>query len=310
MPKRRLPGNIPYIIWDMMRAVYYKILMSIFHPSNKLAKKYKVSICAIFRDEAVYLKEWIEYHKLVGIEHFYMYNNFSADHYKSILEPYILNGEIDLINWPYPQGQMSAYKDCIERFSSESQWIGFIDLDEFVVPIKNDNIYSFLQKFEKNCGAVLIYWKMFGTSGLIERDESRLVIEDFTISWKKHFNIGKCFFNTNYNCIFNNKNSSMHHRAWTTYKGITFPPVNEFGYVSFGPQSNDLVLGHKAFPVQINHYYIKSYNEGIKKKKKPDVYFKKNERGYLEEYELRNMEYDVNIFRYLTQLKNNLFKSY
>ncbi len=308
IPKKSSVGGSLYSIWDLIRAVYYRALMLLFHPPDNKVKKYKISICAIFRDEAVYLKEWIEYHKMIGIEHFYMYNNFSADNYKSILQPYISNGEIDLIDWPYPQGQMSAYKDCIEKFRDESQWIGFIDLDEFVVPLKDHNIYSFLQRFEKNCGSVLIYWKMFGTSGLRDRDVSGLVIEDFTISWKKHFNIGKCFINTNYDCIFDGKNSAIHHRAWTTYKGITFPPVNEFGYVSFGSQSNDLVFGHNLFPVQINHYYIKSYEEGLKKKKKPDVYFKKNEREYLEEYELKNTEYDINIYKYLTRLKNILLK--
>ena len=38
-------------------------------------KKYKLSICAIFKNEANYLKEWIEYHRMVGVEHFYLYNS-------------------------------------------------------------------------------------------------------------------------------------------------------------------------------------------------------------------------------------------
>ena len=36
---------------------------------------YDLSVCAIFKDEASYLKEWIEYHKLVGVQHFYLYEN-------------------------------------------------------------------------------------------------------------------------------------------------------------------------------------------------------------------------------------------
>lgn len=275
MPKGRLPADFFFSIYNIIRVVYYETLRRLLHPSGKCYKRYKVSICAIFRDEAMYLKEWIEYHRIIGIEHFYMYNNFSEDDYKSVLEPYVLNGEVDLINWPYPQGQISAYKNCIERFSGESQWIGFIDLDEFVVPIDNDNIYSFLKKFERNCGAVLIYWKMFGTSGLLERDESGLVTENFTVSWKKHFDIGKCFINTNYECKFNEKNLTVHHRAWMTYRGIAFPPVNVFGRVSLDMRSNDFTFGHNSFPVQINHYYIKSYNEGLKKERNQMYIFKR-----------------------------------
>lgn len=54
-------------------------------------RKY-LSICAIFRNEADYLKEWIEFHRLVGVEHFFLYNNFSEDAYLSILGDYIGQG--------------------------------------------------------------------------------------------------------------------------------------------------------------------------------------------------------------------------
>lgn len=32
--------------------------------------RYYLAAAAIFQDEAPYLKEWIEYHKLIGVEHF------------------------------------------------------------------------------------------------------------------------------------------------------------------------------------------------------------------------------------------------
>ncbi|KIC71464.1 hypothetical protein DB44_DM00010, partial [Candidatus Protochlamydia amoebophila] len=31
---------------------------------------YDLSVCAIFKNEAPYLKEWIEYHRLIGVKHF------------------------------------------------------------------------------------------------------------------------------------------------------------------------------------------------------------------------------------------------
>src|SRR4051794_11337491 len=51
--------------------------------------QYDFTVCAIFQNEAKYLKEWIEYHRLVGAQHFYLYNNRSTDHYMDILQPYI-----------------------------------------------------------------------------------------------------------------------------------------------------------------------------------------------------------------------------
>ena len=144
---------------------YYKLLLNICKPKKIEEKKYKVSVCAIFKNEALYLKEWIEYHRIVGIQHFYLYNNNSDDDYKEVLDPYIDEGIVTLIPWPHNQAQMEAYKDGIKKFSCESEWITFIDIDEFIVPVIENNIYEILKPFQKNRPVVIGYWKMFGTSG-------------------------------------------------------------------------------------------------------------------------------------------------
>src|SRR5271165_4385432 len=75
-------------------------------PSAKIKNKsypYDLAICAIFQNEAPYLKEWIEFHKLVGVQHFYLYNNLSTDDYITVLAPYIDTKEVDLVDWPYPK---------------------------------------------------------------------------------------------------------------------------------------------------------------------------------------------------------------
>ena len=60
-------------------------------------RQYKVSIGAIFKNEALYLKEWIEFHRIVGVEHFYLYNNNSDDNYREVLEPYIKRNIVTLV---------------------------------------------------------------------------------------------------------------------------------------------------------------------------------------------------------------------
>ena len=37
--------------------------------------KYKLSITTLFKYEVDFLREWIEYHRAVGVEHFYLYEN-------------------------------------------------------------------------------------------------------------------------------------------------------------------------------------------------------------------------------------------
>ena len=48
-----------------------------------------LSIAAIYRDEGPYLREWIEFHRLVGVERFFLYNNRSTDDHLEVLAPYI-----------------------------------------------------------------------------------------------------------------------------------------------------------------------------------------------------------------------------
>lgn len=84
-------------------------------------------------------------------------------------------------------------KDCKAEWLAEQT--AFIDIDEFIVPIEKNSIYEILQPFEKNRGAVKLYWKMFGTSGLLERDLDTLVTEEFTVSWPKYYSVGSVILN-------------------------------------------------------------------------------------------------------------------
>lgn len=269
-------------------------------------KKYTVSICAIFRDEGAYLKEWLEYHLIIGVDHFYLYNNYSKDNYREILAPYIENGQVTLIDWPIPQGQMAAFANCVEKFGHETNWIGFIDLDEYVVPNHDDNIRALLARF-KNRPMVLIYWLYFTSSGRIKRDRSKPLIENFTVSWKKYADIGKLFFNTAYEYADDLPQNQYMHYRWGRIGRWVLPPVNIFDRVClFGenPVSTD------DMPAQINHYVVKSYEEFQDKSKKGDAVFKgyTKDDSYFFEHDMRGCKTDVHIFKYLVLLKQNLAK--
>ncbi len=95
---------------------------------------YDLAIVAIFKDEARYLKEWLDYHLLAGVEHFYLYNNDSTDNYREVLAPYVEKNLVTLIDFPGKVMQVPAYNDAVEKFRFESRYMAFIDLDEFVYP--------------------------------------------------------------------------------------------------------------------------------------------------------------------------------
>lgn len=52
---------------------------------------YDLSIMAIVKNEK-YIQEWIEYHLLVGVQHFYIYDNESTDGLKDRIQKYIDDG--------------------------------------------------------------------------------------------------------------------------------------------------------------------------------------------------------------------------
>lgn len=298
-------STIKYIVkryLSLIESFYYKSYQYLYKTSIK-EKKYNVSICAIFKNEAPYLKEWIEFNNIVGVDHFYMYNNNSEDDYEVILEPYIKNGLVTLIDWPQNQKQMECYQTCIKDFAEETKWLGFIDIDEFIVPKSTDSIYEFLKAFENKAGAVNLYWKLFGTSGRIDRDLSNLVCEDFTVCWPKYCDIGKCFYNTAFGFDFESKYAKqLHHNFWANYKGKNVPPVNAFNHICVG---NRNIADGDDFPIQINHYFTKSYKEYAMKRSKGDVYFEINphDEMYFYEHEKKCTSTDYSAYKYLVKLK-------
>jgi hypothetical protein len=136
-----------------------------------------LSICAIYRNEAEYLQEWVEFHRLVGVERFFLYDNNSNDHHLEVLAPYVARGTVILKSWPKSPGQREAYEDCLARQRHTSRWIAFIDLDEFLFSPTGKPVSDVLTDFERWPG-VFVNWCVFGNSGH-QSPPQGLVIENY-----------------------------------------------------------------------------------------------------------------------------------
>ena len=126
-----------------------------------------LSVCAIYRNESRYLREWIEFHRLVGVERFFLYDNLSEDDHRTILAPYVEEGTVTLHDWPVEPGQLHAYEDCLRWHRHDSRWIAFIDLDGSLLPV-DDRYQEILIDYEQ-WPAVVAKWAMFGTGGHVVR---------------------------------------------------------------------------------------------------------------------------------------------
>ena len=59
---------------------------------------------------------------------------------ESILKQYIDKGIVTLKMWTGNQAQMTAYKDFYDNYRHETQWVSFLDPDEFICPNNKNNM--------------------------------------------------------------------------------------------------------------------------------------------------------------------------
>ena len=141
------------------------------------AFKYFMSIACIIKNEGPYLREWLEYHKLIGVEHFYVYDNESSDNTKEVLQPYIDAGDVTYIYFPGRDRQDSAYCHATAHFGQETRWMAVVDLDEFIVLHEKDNLRDFMAEYA-DCSQISLHWVIYGSSGHEKRPDG-LVLENF-----------------------------------------------------------------------------------------------------------------------------------
>ncbi len=137
-----------------------------------------LSICAIYRNEARYMPEWIEFHRLLGVERFFLFNNRSTDDHLEVLAPTWTTAPSSGTT-----GRCSPVSEGVRAPASrstahDSRWIAFIDLDEFLFSPTGRLLPDVLSDFEAYPG-VVVNMINYGTSGH-ETPPAGLAIENYT----------------------------------------------------------------------------------------------------------------------------------
>lgn len=295
---------------SLLQVPYRTLFKLLPSQKEKRNKKYFFSVCGIFKDEAAYLKEWIDYYKVIGTSHIYLYNNNSTDNFMDVLDPYINEGFVTLVNWEKNYAQIESYEDCYNRFAGETKWLAFFDIDEFLCPKIDKNIESFLSRYKKYPG-ILIYWKMFGTNGQLDPQKDKLVTEQYTSSWKNLDKTGKVIISTSSKF---SPRRIYHHHMWFTYRlfniiKIKIPVITEHQRFVFFPSINQT---QKHNTIQLNHYFSKSFSEYIAKINKTDAANPGHDAirrkfDFFLNHELNNISIDKSIFRFMILLKKKYY---
>jgi hypothetical protein len=210
--------------------------------------RYELTACLKFKNAARFLPEWIEFHQIVGFEHFYLYNNNSTDDYIEVLAPYRDEGSVTLYEWPRSPAAPEADEHCVAHHRHEARWIAFLDDDEFLFPSRGESVRKVLSRY-KQYPALAVHWLMFGSSGHLRRPEG-LVLESYLLRADYVSPIIKSIVNPRRVAA----PANAHH--WLYRSGDIASDENE------RPVKISRSVPATAEVLRINHYWSKSLEDG------------------------------------------------
>jgi hypothetical protein len=131
-----------------------------------------ISICTLAKNENKYLREWVEHHLSLGFNVIYIYDNNGLDGEKVsdvvsdypevvVIEKYRGVREKNL--------QERIYTEFWHEYRKDSDWVAFIDVDEFIMLEDRDTIQDFLSQDKFSAADVVrLRWKVYGDNGLFD----------------------------------------------------------------------------------------------------------------------------------------------
>ncbi len=279
------------------------------YKKNKPTGKGEVAVCAIFNNEASYLKEWIEYHRIVGVSHFFLYNNSSSDHYLAVLKPYIADGIIELYDVPidceqFVDGPISfnfvqtcCYNHAINLAKKHYKWIAVIDSDEFIFPVSSVTLTECLRKYDRVSG-LIVFWQIYGTSDVWELKPGELMLEKLLYKFPTNYRENWLF-----KSIVRPEHAVCQDQHWTKTPSQVYP--NRVRFTHF-PNFKELPIDQ----IRINHYSFRtgSFFENVKKKRYQRWGYNWSDEEQRERMNLANSVYDPVMLKFMPALRKKVFK--
>ena len=111
------------------------------------AKEVNISICVIGKNENIYIREFVEYYHLLGVDKIFLYDNneLNGEYFETMVKDYIKINYIEIID---VRGllsiQIPVYNHCYHKNKNIFNWIGFVDIDEYLYIENNETIKNYL----------------------------------------------------------------------------------------------------------------------------------------------------------------------
>ena len=236
-------------------------------------KKNRVLLCGIGKLENHYIREWVEYHKKLGITNIVLYDNNDIDgeRFEDVIGDYIRSGYVIMRDRRGKElAQIPSYNDCYKEFKDKYEWIGYWDIDEFIEFEKCKTVQEFLnQKIFDGKQCIRICWKQYTDNGIMRVENNNYSINRFKEVLTKDF----CTKNKIPISMYKISNTQAKSFIRTTIKEVKFtsphcflnvPTVNAMGKkCEIGVMVGKTVIWKGAW---LKHYRFKTLEEYITKK--------------------------------------------
>jgi len=239
-----------------------------------------LSVVTIVRNESAYIAEWIAFHRLVGVDRFYIYDDKSTDDTVSVLRK-LRNGGVDIVIIPWGFGrleyaskepctfqntpQITAYNHFVATFAKETDWAAFIDVDEFLYNTEHANIADAMNRLS-GVQALFVSWLVFGSNGHKTKPQC-LTVEAYT----RRGNVGEPLQRGwgNHGKIVANPQTITDWGPFGSHNARlrgSFRAVDELGRVVSGA-GNNIPSAQKW---RLAHYYHRTHEEAAAKVRRDD----------------------------------------
>ncbi|XP_052197949.1 glycosyltransferase family 92 protein RCOM_0530710 [Diospyros lotus] len=165
--------NVTTPVKVSVRRVGRPTLRSVARPSRRLEpdplirKQHEMCVCTMLRNQARFLREWVMYHARIGVQRWFIYDNNSDDGITDLIDSLSdANFNITRHFWPWIKTQEAGFAHCAIRARASCEWVGFIDVDEFLHFPSNSSLHEILANQSSRTAELRVWCHSFGPSGL------------------------------------------------------------------------------------------------------------------------------------------------
>lgn len=156
-------------------------------------KKEEFAVCVkgldlLKSDQSTKIVEWIELLDLMGVHKVFFYQLNVHPNIKKVLDYYVAVGKVDVTPITLPEGQpnipilqhefldrnilqqcfdeLIPYNDCFYRNIYSYEYVVLMDIDEIIMPVKDNNWTSLLKRVQANSEATRDKWASFNVQNV------------------------------------------------------------------------------------------------------------------------------------------------